>query len=101
MATYLEDRSFRHIFDKHTGGFYLFTVITFVDDVTRGLDGFLLWTKPSGDVIDVGNLLLAHFKLGRLTVALRATIRMLGSAAFIRETTTSRVAPLVSLRKCT
>lgn len=37
----------------------------------------------------------------RLTVALRATIRILGSAAFIRDTTTSRVAPLLSLRKCT
>jgi len=49
----------------------------------------------------LGTYFSADCKEPRLTVALRATIRMLGSAAFIRETTTSRVAPLVSLRKCT
>jgi len=60
MATYLKYCSFGHIFDSHTDGFYLSAIISLVNDLTRVLNRFLLWTKPSRDVIDVGNL---HFSL--------------------------------------
>ena len=44
---------------------------------------------------------LPQYSPSRLTVALSATILILGSAAFKRETTTSRVAPRVSRKKWT
>ena len=63
MVTYLEHRSFGHIFDDHTNGLYLFVVIWFIHDLASILDCFLLWTKTSGDIIDVGNLSLSLLRV--------------------------------------
>jgi len=60
MVAYLEHCSFGHIFDVHANGLDLFVVIWFVYDLASVLDCFLLWTKPSRNVIDVGHLKSAY-----------------------------------------
>jgi hypothetical protein len=64
MATYLEDRSFRHFFDIYIDGFGLYTVISFVHGLASVLYCFLLWTKPSRDIIDIGDLGVRSRQMG-------------------------------------
>jgi hypothetical protein len=64
MGAYLEYCSFGHIFDGHIDGLDLFVVIWFVHDLASVLDCFLLWTKPSRDVIDIRNLDLSLLRVG-------------------------------------
>jgi hypothetical protein len=66
MVAYLEHCSFGHIFDVYANGLDLFVVIWFVYDLASVLDRFLLWTKPSRSVIDVGHLDLSLPKAGDL-----------------------------------
>jgi len=65
MVAYLEHCSFGHIFDVHANGLNLFVVIWFVYDLASVLNRFLLWTKPSRDVIDVGNLHFSFLQVGK------------------------------------